>query len=89
MVCYDVNDKEKAKKMGLEVIEIDEAEYAVIELVGPVPECIHEGWKYAMEVFLPEQGYIHSGKPDLEAYSEGDIYSPDYKMELWIPVKKA
>ena len=51
--------------MGLDVLEVEEAEYAVVELVGSVPECIHNGWKYAMEVFFPEHGYVHSGKSDL------------------------
>ena len=89
MAGYITTDVEKAKSMGLEVLEVDEAEYAVVELTGKVPECIHAGWKYLMEVFFPEHGYIHSGKPDFEYYFEGDMYSPDYKMELWVPVVKA
>ena len=89
MAGYITTDVEKAKDMGLEVLEVDEAEYAVVELTGKVPECIHAGWKYLMEVFFPEHGYIHSGKPDFEYYFEGDMYSPDYKMELWVPVVKA
>lgn len=88
MACYHVGDISKAREMGLEVREIKEAEYAILSLKGPVPSCIHEGWKYAMEVFLPEQGYMHAGTPDFEVYSEGDMYSPDYKMELWIPLSK-
>ena len=89
MAGYITTDVEKAKSMGLEVLEVDEAEYAVVELTGKIPECIHAGWKYLMEVFFPEHGYIHSGKPDFEYYFEGDMYSPDYKMELWVPVVKA
>ena len=89
MAGYITTDVEKAKAMGLEVLEVDEAEYAVVELTGKVPECIHAGWKYLMEVFFPEHGYIHSGKPDFEYYFKGDMYSPDYKMELWVPVMKA
>ena len=89
MAGYIVNDVDKATSMGLDVLEVEEAEYAVIELVGSVPECIHNGWKYAMEVFFPEHGYIHSGKPDFEYYYEGDMHSKDYKMELWIPITKA
>ena len=88
MACYHVSDIAKAREMGLEVKEIREAEYAILSLKGSVPTCIHEGWKYAMEVFLPEQGYMHAGTPDFEVYSEGDMYSPDYKMELWIPLSK-
>ena len=89
MAGYIVNDVDKARSMGLDVLEVEEAEYAVVELVGSVPECIHNGWKYTMEVFFPEHGYIHSAKPDFEYYYEGDMHSKDYKMELWIPITKA
>ena len=89
MAGYIVNDVDKATSMDLDVLEVEEAEYAVVELVGSVPECIHNGWKYAMEVFFPEHGYIHSEKPDFEYYYEGDMHSKDYKMELWIPITKA
>ena len=89
MAGYIVNDVDKARSMGLDNLEVDEAEYVVVELVGSVPESIHNGWKYAMEVFFPEHGYIHSGKPDFEYYHEGDMHSKDYKMELWIPITKA
>lgn len=89
MAGYIVNDVDKARSMGLDALEVDEADYAVVELTGSVPDCIHTGWKYAMEVFFPEHGYIHSGKPDFEYYYKGDMHSPDYKMELWIPITKA
>ena len=89
MAGYIVDDADKAKIMGLDVLEIAEAEYAIVELTGSVPGCIHNGWKYAMEVFFPEHGYVHSGKPDFEYYHEGDMKSKDYKMELWIPITKA
>lgn len=89
MAGYIVNDVDQARKMGLDVLEVEEAEYAIVELNGSVPGCIHKGWKYAMEVFLPEHGYVHSGKPDFEYYYEGDMDSNDYKMELWIPVCKS
>lgn len=88
MAGYIVTDKDRAQKMGLKLIEIEAAEYAVVELRGPVPECIHRGWKYAMEVFMPEHGYMHSGSPDFEYYCEGDMSDPDYRMELWIPIVK-
>lgn len=86
---YIITDVDRAKNMGLYVLEVNEAEYAIVELNGEVPDCIHKGWKYVMEVFFPEHGYIHSGSPDFEYYYEGDMYSKDYKMELWIPITKA
>lgn len=88
MACYDVKDIEKAEEMGLEIVEVAAAEYAVVELIGKIPDSIHAGWKYLFEVFFPEQGYRHSGKPDFEVYSEGDMYSETYKMELWVPIVK-
>lgn len=89
MAGYIVMDVDKAKSMGLDILEVEEAEYAIVELKGVVPECIHNGWKYVMEVFFPEHGYVHSGTPDFEYYYEGDMDSKDYKMELWIPIVKA
>lgn len=89
MAGYIVTDVDKAKSMGLDILEVEEAEYAIVELKGVVPECIHNGWKYVMEVFFPEYGYVHSGTPDFEYYYEGDMDSKDYKMELWIPIVKA
>ncbi|MFC2471268.1 MAG: AraC family transcriptional regulator [Lachnoanaerobaculum gingivalis] len=86
---YIITDLDRAKNMGLYVLEVNEAEYAIVELNGEVPDCIHKGWKYVMEVFFPEHGYIHSGSPDFEYYYKGDMYSKDYKMELWIPITKA
>ena len=89
MAGYIVTDVDKAKSMGFDILEVEEAEYAIVELKGVVPECIHNGWKYVMEVFFPEHGYVHSGTPDFEYYYEGDMDSKDYKMELWIPIVKA
>lgn len=89
MAGYIVTDVDKSKSMGLDILEVEEAEYAIVELKGVVPECIHNGWKYVMEVFFPEHGYVHSGTPDFEYYYEGDMDSKDYKMELWIPIVKA
>ncbi len=79
---YIVTDIERAKSMGLDILVVEKAEYAVVELRGSVPECIHNGWKYAMEVFFPAHGYVHSGNPDFEYYYEGDMHSKDYKSIL-------
>ena len=86
MAAYDVTDKVKAEELGLSIKEISEAEYAIVPVKGPIPSSIHHAWKYVLEVFFPETGYRHSGGPDFEVYSEGDMSSSDYQMELWIPV---
>lgn len=88
IAAYGVTDKAKAEELGLSIKEIAEAEYAIVPVKGPIPESIHHAWKYVLEIFFPETGYRHSGAPDFEVYFEGDMSSPDYQMELWIPVIK-
>ena len=90
MVAYDVSTEniQKAKDMGLEILEIKESEYAVFSLKGPVPNCIFEGWQFAFGNFFSENNITHSKAPDFEVYSEGDIKNPNYEMELWVPIIK-
>ena len=88
MAGYDVQNIDKPKDLGLSILEVPEAEYAVVKLKGIVPNCIHKGWKYVTGMFFPEQSYRHARTPDFEAYSEGDMYSPNYEMELWVPIVK-
>ncbi|WP_024469690.1 AraC family transcriptional regulator [Treponema pedis] len=89
MAAYDCKDERQAAALGLSLLHIPEAEYAVVQLKGAVPECIHQGWKYVMETFFPEQGFQHAGTPDFEVYAEGDMYDKNYTMELWVPIVKA
>lgn len=86
---YDVSDGVAARELGLDVFEVPENEYAIVTLEGPIPACIHRGWRYMMESFLPEHGYRHSGAPDFEVYGPGNMYADDYRMELWVPIEKA
>lgn len=88
MAAYDAKDLDLAERLGLDILQVEAAEYAILKLKGRVPESIQDGWRYAFEVFLPEEGYKHSGKPDFEVYLEGDMNRDDYEMELWIPIEK-
>ncbi len=88
MAGYDVTDIKRAEALGLEIQTVPAAEYAIVKLVGPVPDCIHQGWQYIMKSFFPETGFQHAGTPDFEVYSEGDMSSPDYQMELWVPIRR-
>ena len=36
MAGYIVNDVEQAKNMGLDVLKVEEAEYAIVELMGSI-----------------------------------------------------
>lgn len=86
IAAYDVTDKTKAEELDLSIKDIPTAEYAIVPVNGAIPTSIQHAWKYVLEIFFPETGYRHSGAPDFEVYTEGDMSSPDYQMELWIPV---
>lgn len=88
MAAYNLSDENKSQDLGLDILSIPESEYLVISLIGAVPDVIHQAWKYIMEDYFPNQGYQHAGSPDFELYSQGDIQSPDYRMELWVPIVK-
>ena len=88
IAAYDVTDKTKAEELDLSIKDILTAEYAIVPVNGAIPTSIQHAWKYVLEIFFPETGYRHSGAPDFEVYTEGDMSSPDYQMELWIPVVK-
>ncbi len=90
MACFDVADKQKAEELGLTIVEIPEAEYAIVQLIGAIPDSIHRGWDFVLKTFFPSNGYRHAGTPDFEFYpEEGDMHSEDYQMELWVPIVKA
>ncbi len=76
-----------ALEAGAQVLHVSEADYLVVPCKGPVPQCIHEGYKQA-EKLIADAGVRMSLSPDFEHYFEGDLSSADYEMELWLPVEK-
>lgn len=69
------------------------ATYAVFECLGPMPDAIQQTWKEIYAEWFPSSEYEHSGDPDFEIYPEQedpelDGSSPEYRTEIWIPIKK-
>lgn len=85
---FDVKNVEEAKTLDMDVKEFPDTEYAVIEVEGPVPQCLEDGWDHLRNVFFAQASYEPTGGPEIEVYHEGDTTRDDYKMELWVPVKK-
>lgn len=91
MAAYNISDENlaKAEAMELDLLDVPAAEYFVATLNGSVPQSIQNGWRYVMEEYFPVYGYEHTGSPDFELYSQGDMTSEDYVMELWVPFTKS
>jgi AraC family transcriptional regulator len=73
---------------GYTTVTIPAATWAVFESVGPLPDAIQDVTKRIFSEWFPATGYQHDCAPELEVYSAGDNSSPDYRCEVWIPIKK-
>lgn len=67
---------------------IPAATWAVFESVGALPDAIQDLTRRIFTEWLPSTGYEHDSVPELEVYPQGDIHSPNYRCEVWIPIKK-
>lgn len=72
---------------GFEVFEIPAYTWAKFSCVGPMPKAIQETWKSVYEEWVPTSNYSVIPGYDIEMYMPGDVNSPEYKSEIWIPVK--
>lgn len=84
-VMCDKNCKANAK---FRVKEIPARTWAIFECIGSMPEAIQKTWHDIYAEFLPTSGYTTTEEMDIEVYFNGDMSSPDYKSQIWIPIKK-
>lgn len=98
-ICKDFANDEFVYMIGVEANQqslpeecvstiIPAATWAIFEAVGALPKSIQDLLPQILTEWLPANGYQHDCAPELEVYLPGDMYSPDYKCEIWIPVKK-
>lgn len=62
--------------------------WAVFECIGAMPNAIQDMWHKIVSEFFPASGYQPTYEMDIEAYTEGNMDSPNYRSEIWIPVIK-
>lgn len=79
---------EKDCPEGLSRLEIQPRTWAIFEITGPLPNAMADVWGRIFSEWFPTSGYEHAEAPELEWYSNGDMSSPEYKSEIWIPVIK-
>lgn len=83
-----VEEVNKALPEGFESRTIPAATWAVFESIGPMPEAAQDVTKRIFSEWFPATGYEHACAPEIEVYPAGDVSSPDYRCEIWIPIKK-
>lgn len=62
--------------------------WAIFECKGAMPNAIQDMWHKIVSEFFPTSGYQPTYEMDIEAYAEGNMGSPDYRSEIWVPVIK-
>lgn len=62
--------------------------WAIFECKGAMPKAIQDMWHKITAEFFPISGYQPTCEMDIEAYTEGDMGSENYRSEIWIPVVK-
>lgn len=73
---------------GYDKIDVEEHEWAIFELRGPIQKTIQPTWKRIFSEWFPQTGFKHADLPELEVYMDGDVNGDNYYMEIWIPIDK-
>ena len=73
---------------GFRVNEIPARTWVVFECIGAMPTAMQETWHNICTEFFPSTDYEPTYEMDIEAYTAGEMNSPDYRSEIWVPIKK-
>lgn len=85
---YIATITEEACPKMMSKLEISALTWAIFDITGPMPTAMADIWGRIFSEWFPTSGYEHAVAPEMEWYSNGDMTSPDYKSEIWIPVIK-
>ena len=73
---------------GLSVERIPACTWAIFESTGPMPDAFQDLLYKVYSEFFPTSEYHPCKNLDIQVYPNGDMQSPRYRCELWIPVEK-
>jgi len=73
---------------GFDVLPVDAGTWAVFESIGPFPETLQNVWGRIYSEWFPSSGYEAAEGPELLWHESPDTENPEYRSEIWIPVKK-
>ncbi|BAE82912.1 AraC family transcriptional regulator [Desulfitobacterium hafniense] len=72
-----------------DLLHVPAATWAVFKAVGTFPEALQDTWAKIYAEWFPASGYEMTGGPELLWNETPDTSKPDYKSEIWIPVRKS
>ncbi len=72
-----------------EVLQVEAATWAVFNVVGEFPKALQDTWARVYAEWFPTSGYELTGGPEMLWNESPDTNKPNYKSEIWVPVKKS
>lgn len=73
---------------GFDVLPVDACTWAVFEAIGPFPDTLQHVWGRIYAEWFPSSGYESVEGPEMLWHESPNTENPNYKSEIWIPVKK-
>jgi AraC family transcriptional regulator len=70
-------------------LEVPASTWAVFESVGPFPETLQNIWGRIYSEWFPSSSYEQAEGPEILWNENKDVSSPNFKSEIWIPVKNS
>jgi len=71
-----------------DALEVAAGMWAVFEVVGPFPETLQATWGRIYAEWFPSSDYESIAGPEIVWHESKDTSNPNYRSEIWIPVKK-
>ncbi|MBT2680679.1 AraC family transcriptional regulator [Bacillus sp. ISL-35] len=69
-------------------LEVVSSTWAVFEAVGPFPETLQNVWGRIYSEWFPSSAYEQVEGPEILWNEQKDVTSPQFRSEIWIPVKR-
>ncbi|WP_166239934.1 AraC family transcriptional regulator [Paenibacillus turpanensis] len=73
---------------NLTTLEVPAVTWAIFEAVGPFPETLQSVWGRIYSEWFPSAGYELAMGPEMLWNESRDMSSPNYRSEIWIPIRK-
>ncbi len=70
------------------ILEVPSLTWAVFESIGPFPETLQNIWGRIYSEWFPTVDYESVNGPEIVWHESPDTTNPNYRSEIWIPVKK-
>ncbi|GEN46159.1 AraC family transcriptional regulator [Alkalibacillus haloalkaliphilus] len=74
---------------SLSELAVPKSSWAVFNVEGPFPETLQDVWGRIYSEWFPSSSYEQVEGPEILWNEEMDLSSPNFKSEIWIPVKKS